>query len=248
MDKNVLLELIKNNVEDDVSINDIIDELDNYLCLLTRRNADLIESFISVDPNYPHKMEPVIQNAGVFKNNSTPEEINRALTKKKLDEFVWVVASVNSIQGKTQTAKSNISNFIIEKGISFYERLKAGDLNLVEEMERHVYSKGGSKRHECSWCSKVCKFLHEFLFNNDAYYIYDNNVKARLNEYKKYYGLKLAKKKQFEVKNNEHWYLYLCQELEDLRKSLDDELKRYEIDHILWGFAKYKLDLARKIK
>lgn len=152
--------------------------------------------------------------------------------------------------------KEFIADFIMKNEFDFYMRLHAGNLDLVEEMEAEVYKKNlknGNNRHECSWCSKVCKYLNECLFNNDAYFIYDSNVKERLNDYRKFYGLVATPKTKIELtKNNPEakWYTNLWNSLEELKTNLynkkNESLSRNEIDHILWGFTKYPVKVARK--
>lgn len=245
MNKDILIETIKTNLRDNISIDDILRELKNYICLLTRENADLIEDCIGRDPNYQDKMSPIIKKVGVYQNGSSLQVISESLTINELENFVWQVAIGNSIQGKTHSVKTYISKFILNNGQVFYERLRKGDLKLVEEMEAYVYAQGGRIRHECSWCSKVCKFLHDYLFNKDAYYIYDNNVKNRLNDYRRYYHLCQTPLGSIDVYRERNWYTNLCNSLDELKDSLVDRLERFEIDHILWGFTKYNVEVAR---
>lgn len=52
-------------------------------------------------------------------------------------------------------------------------------------------------------------------------------------------------KKDLEVKSNKNWYVKLCNSLDELNNKLPNKLKRFELDHVLWGFSKYKVDLDR---
>lgn len=245
MNKNLLLNMVGNYLKNDVSINDILTELDNYICLLTRENADIIEKCIANDPNYPDIMSPIIKKVNLFQNNSSIKTIYNSLGRVELEDFVWKVAIANSIQGKNLSVKTYMADYMLNKENQFFERLQVGELKLVEDLECFVYQSGNNVRHECSWCSKVCKFLHDYLFNNDAYYIYDNNVRNRLNDYRSYYELPQTSMSILDV-NNKEWYQNLCRSLDELKNKLKDKLNRSEIDHILWGFAKYKVVLARK--
>ena len=251
MEKNKLIEEVKGHLKNDTSIDEIHKELDNYICLLTKRNASLVESCISVDPRYPNRMGKFIETLGIYQNGSSIDKIISVLDRNKLEKFIWIVASENSIQGKKPIVKTYIADFILNTR-NFYERLNNGDWILVEEMEKAVYQRNINNRHECSWCSKVCKYLHEFLFNKDKYYIYDNNVKKRLNDYRKYYGLAQVKKKDIELTKNNldvKWYQNFCNSLDELlnkRKMAGEVLTKIELDHILWGFTKYPVEVARK--
>lgn len=249
MNKNELIKMINDNLDDDISIENIINELDNYICLLTEQNSEIIEQCIEEDPKYSDVLSPIIEPLGIYKNHSSCETISQKLDKNILEELVWKIAVENSIQGKNPEVKTYIADYVLGLGIRFYERLKDGEWELVEEMEHHVYNEGGEKRHECSWCSKVCKYLHEALFDEDKYYIYDSNVKNRFNDYRKYYGLSQTSKKSIDVKNTpDGWYRNLYNSLDELRQNRADNgesLTRNKLDHILWGFAKYKVEVAR---
>jgi len=250
MNKDELINVIKNNLGNDISIDDIKRELDKYICLLTRSNADLVERSINRDPRYPNKMRDYIIKLGIYQNESSIPTIRERLDREHLEEYIWIVATENSIQGKRPIVKTHIADFILNSS-NFYERLRAGDWSLVEDMEAEVYTKNLGRRinrHECSWCSKICKYLHEALFNNDAYYIYDNNVKNRLNDYRKKYNLSSTPKRSINIKYNENWYQNLClsmDELKEKRNGCGENLTRSEIDHILWGFTKYPVEVSR---
>ena len=212
-----------------------------YICLLTRRNADLIEGYIAKDPKYPNNMSPIIRDLGIYQNGTPISEICEIMGNSDLNKFVWQVAVSNSIQGKTHATKQLITNYILGCGANFYERLENGDLRLVQDMVSYIVSRGG--RHECSWCSKICKYLNEYLFNNDKYFIYDGNVKKRLNVYRVYYGLPKISRKNIEH-CDVNWYVNFFNSLEELRNQLKDKLTRSEIDHIMWGFHKYSVTLT----
>lgn len=157
------------------------------------------------------------------------------------------IATENKIQGKNKdkNVPNLITNYITILGTHFYDRLKNSDKRLIEGMEAYVYINNNRKRHECSWCSKVCKYLNEHLFNNDKYYIYDSNVLNRLNIYRKYYKLKKTQKENLNIKSSKNWYTNLCNSLDELRKEIGTNSSRSEIEHILWGFTKYNVDLVR---
>lgn len=245
MNKRSLLSLIEQNIKNnDISIDDVKKELDNYICPLTKNNVAIIEISIKDDPNYKDNTSIIIKNLGLYQNYSLSKTINSKLTKQILERFVWQIAIDNNIQGKSHSVKAQIAQYISQLGDKFYDRLKTCDWSLVEEMEAFVFK--NNTRHECSWCSKVCKYLADYLFNGDNYYIYDSNVKNRLNDYRKKYGLKKTRKEDLEAKSNKNWYTNLCNSLDELNDELPVKLKRFELDHVLWGFSKYKVDLDRK--
>lgn len=89
------------------------------------------------------------------------------------------------------------------------------------------------------------KNLQEYLFDGDSYYIYDNNAVGKVNDYREYYGLEKTAKTTIDVKKNPtQWYENLCKSLDEL-KAKSQGLSRTEIDHILWGYEKFKVDLVR---
>lgn len=237
---------MEENLGENISILNILNEIKHYICLLTRKNSDVIEYYIAQDVKYGNnKMLLFIKKLGICQNNSSLKKINRVLNRNELEKFIWLVASSNSIQGKSNSVKKAIAEFITNKNIKFYKKLRDGNINLVQEMEKYVYVKSNFKRHECSWCSKICKYLNEYLFNNDKYYIYDNNVKNRLNDYRKYYKLYKISMKSINIQTEIDWYINFWNSLDELRKSLSNKLSRSEIDHIMWGFDKFKVQLAR---
>lgn len=184
MNKRSLLLLIEQNIKNnDISLDDVKKELDNYICPLTKNNVDIIEKSIKNDPNYKDNTSIIIKNLGLYQNNSLSEIINSKLTIQILENIVWQIAIDNSIQGKIHRVKTLIALYISRSGVNFYDDLNKGDWALVEDMEAFVFN--NTTRHECSWCSKVCKYLNDYLFNGDNYYIYDSNVKNRLNDYRK---------------------------------------------------------------
>lgn len=238
MNKTSLLRMIDGHLSIEISIRDIRDELKHYICPLTKSNSQIIEK---ETVNQLNSQVKILKKLGIFQNSSSVQDIQKALTRANLEDFVWQVAISNSIQGKTKQSKVAIADFILNKGAMFYIRLKNGDWTLVEKMEVFVSSKS---RHECSWCSKVCKYLQEYLFDGDSYYIYDNNVVDKLNDYRDYYGLKKTVKKTIDVKVTAQWYENLCKSLDEL-KAKSPGLSRTEVDHILWGYEKFKVDLVR---
>lgn len=240
MNKTSLLGMIDGHLSTDISIRDIRDELKHYISPLTKNNLQIIETGMNV--KHLNDMKKIIQQMGVYQNQSDFKKILKALTRANLENFVWQVAISNSIQGKTKQSRDAIVDFILNKGAAFYNRLKNGDWALVEEMEVFVSSKS---RHECSWCSKTCKYLQEYLFDGDSYYIYDNNVVGKVNDYREYYGLEKTAKTTIDVKKNPtQWYENLCKSLDEL-KAKSQGLSRTDIDHILWGYEKFKVDLVR---
>lgn len=240
MNQTSLLGTIAGHLSANISIRDIQDELRHYICPLTMSNLQIVETGINAN-NSSNGMKQIIQKVGIFQNSSSIQNIQKALTRANLEDFVWQVAISNSIQGKSKQSKDAIVDFIWNQGATFYIGLKKGDWTLVEEMEKFVSLKS---RHECSWCSKVCKYLQEYLFEGDSYYIYDNNVVDKLNDYRDHYGLERTKKKTIDAKKTAQWYENLCESLDEL-KTKSSGLSRTEIDHILWGYEKFKVDLVR---
>lgn len=243
MDKKELLKSLNLNLNDNISVEDLLKEMDNYICPLDRKNADLIEGRIRVS-GYENTMLQILKDHDVY-HCTDVKKSNSILNKKILEEFVWEVAKVNHIQGKKRATSTLIVEYILNKGLDFYENLKEGKLNLVEEMNSYVFERTNPKRNECSWCSKVCKLLHEFLFDDDKYFIYDSNILNRLNDYRMYYRLERTPKNSLDVLKSKNWYQNFWNSLNELKDVLKDDLKRREIDHIIWGFHKYKVDLIR---
>lgn len=246
--KAFIAELIK-GLPNEISINDVIKETEKFICPLTKENASLIERFIERDKKYGNKLAEEAKKNGISKIDRSTQDIADTPTRENLESFVRQVAIITSIRGATKSANKAIVDFIISKGKAFYDELEKGEQSLVQEMESYVYRNADRSRRECSWCSKVCKFLNEYLFECDGYYIYDSNVVNELNDYRKYYGLDATLEKDIDAKKERNWYVNLWNSLDEIRNKANEKekalLKRSEIDHIIWGFKKYKVNIVK---
>lgn len=193
------------------------------IVLLTRQNADIVENLIASDDNYfPFSRE-------LFKYYRL-----RRIKKPKDKALFAVLREIdrdNSTNvwryGKNRKSLYNVCNYIHDPKNKFFKKLKAGDISLPDNIAQ---DENGIK----SFSSKVCKYLCEFAYGKDNYYINDSVVRRVLLFYLDYYEVN----HDSILDVDELSYEELFNLLEKLRNKANTKhgntIKKSELDHILW--------------
>ena len=147
-----------------------------------------------------------------------------------LNQVLIKVTALNSLYSTTIYHLTETARHILELK-DFDLRVKAGDLNLVEDLATfEVKQKNGvlRKKHIISFASKYCSW-----HNPEAYPIYDSKVKEKLKVFKTRQENGLTYKK-----GDLETYEGFCKAITELRDKfcLGPSMKR--IDRYLWAWAK----------
>ena len=199
----------------------------NKIVLLTKDNADKIENKIKIDDDYFPFSKNIFDFYGT---QDVIKDTNRALfaVVRMIDRDnntgVWRYGH------KKQFYK--MIDYIKDRRNNFFNRLNdqnKGDTTLPDEI---VVACGTEVK---SLSSKVCKYLCEFIYQGDNYYINDRVVRHILLFYLDYYGV------QHNLSNNkvdELSYVDLYSLLTKLHNARNAEhngtITKSQLDHILW--------------
>ena len=198
---------------------------DGEIVLLTRQNADIVEKLIASDDNYfPFSRElfnyyklPKIKNPNDKALFAVLREIDRDNSTN-----VWRY-------GQNRDSLYAVCNYIHDPKNKFFGKLKAGYRSLPDDIAK--CGKGLK-----SFSSKVCKYLCEFAYGKDNYYINDSVVRRVLLFYLDYY--KVDHSKINSILKVDDPYVDLFDLLEKLRNKANTKhggkITRSELDHILW--------------
>lgn len=123
---------------------------------------------------------------------------------------------------------SKVIDYISDSKNHFFESLKKGDIDLPDEI--NACADNGMP----SLSSKICKYLHEYIYNKDAYFINDSYIRAlALFYYEHNFGkphpVYNSINKMYKIN-----YKDLFSILEDVRIRACPTLKRNDFDHIIW--------------
>ncbi len=196
---------------------------DNYLVILNKSNSKVVEKLIKEDSKY--KFNQTKQDSLTIW-----EQKNKSLDLNDCETIAKAIAKENS----TRTSNPNIrffAEFMTDPNNRFFERLKDGEIELVDKMVYWVYVKNGKKRRDRSLGSKICKYLNEWFYKGTAYSISDSFVRKVLPYYlkKESIQINLGKKKNFDSINYSEFMHYIC-----LLEEKISSINKHEIDHILW--------------
>jgi hypothetical protein len=208
---------------------DNLKELENdeyFMVALSQNNSKLVEDCIQHDPAYQSKGKGIMEAR--FKDGDYSKEAYYSIIKRIVTE------------NSTRTGDDDVllfAKYCADLDNKFLERVKDGDIKLVDDICKHVEEKGGKKIK--SLASKVCKYLNEWKFNGYAYTINDSVVRAILPYYFAYYNIdgSLWKNKDFDKLSYEEFYGVFS----ELRNKT--KLNNNELDHLIW-YA-YKNDSIR---
>ncbi len=199
----------------------------NNLLVLNSHNAVLIANAIKNDINYKYKFSNEI-----IKTISISNLVNYKLSKLDKDNLLLLFVLIDleyftNIWNKAKKEMINLCDYDIEPSSKFFERLKQGDIKLVDDMAK---STNGDIRK--SFASKVCRYLSSNVFNNDFYYAYDTIVRDVLPYYLHHFnvGTLNEAKKWY----NELTYEQFHKEMDELKAKVCPNLTRLQMDYILW--------------
>ena len=221
-------------------------ECHHNIVLLNRKNANKIENAIKQDKD---SIEFARQMYEALFKGKTKKYVIEKLIKNNNRELTILLRLIDidnstnvwrySEEGKD--AFKEVVKYIIDKKNCFFDKLKNKNIDLPDELLKKARKHKDIK----SFCSKVCKFLNDYIYNNDGYYINDTYVRRALPFYLKYYGIS-----QIKVKGNmqrvNKWSSIDNLSYADLHKALDilnkaanqkhkgKKIKKSELDLIMW--------------
>lgn len=207
------------------------------LILLNKTNSIKVEDAIKNDLAYVNYIKMVYEsikanNGGVF------PECDRA----SIVALVKIIDYENSTDVWIHCNDSffKMVDFIIDPKCEFWDRLKKGDPELVDDLTNFSEGKvwrrprGKEEKEEKkakfpSLASKICKYLAQYVLGKDYYYINDKFIRKVLPYYYHYY---LGKKIAISQDN----YADLFSKMEKLHAEISktDTLTKNELDHIMW--------------
>ncbi len=210
----------------------------NKIVLLTSKNAATIEKLIENDPNYfpfAHTLYKYYKSAVGIEGIKKNKEKSLFAIIREIDRD----NSTNVWRYKHIDEFNEMIKFIIDPDNRFFENLKSGDKDLPDKIIDFVSKKTGNGGVIKSLSSKTCKYLSEFMFEGDKYYINDSYVRALLLFYLDYYGVDREDLKTIHKVNTSLNYKQLFEKLDNLNearyeKHKDGEISKSELDHIMW--------------
>lgn len=217
---------------------------DDNLVKLTKHNSKIVEKFIKEgiidEDNFVVYASPYFPNA---KNLY----MSYCKNKKKKFDFknitkVYLVLKQIDKDNSTQDFKHKYvccracTNYIVNNTDDFLKKLN-GDIKdiqgLVHDMcnivQEQSENEGLGKYEARSLVSKICKYLHEFRFKADKFYIYDSVVCSILPVYFKKFGIETT---GIETDNWYQGYFDLINQVFEHREW--KKMTKTQFDHLLW--------------
>ena len=221
--------LVKNGLTITKSLHGIIVDLN-------LKNSTLIEALIAADPNYIPFAKYIFDYK--FKLGSIPSYTDPHLKEKLLCVIREIDRDNNTNEWRFRKGSriNKVLDFICEPTNIFFDRLKKGDKKLVDDINALV---GNSMP---SLSSKICKYLSDYIFNTDSYFINDSYIRLLALFYYEYsFGVIHAKYKTISAINKLS-YEDLFNLLELIRLKICPTLKREEFDHIIrYSYKSYEI-------
>lgn len=141
---------------------------------------------------------------------------------------------------KGREAFRSIIKYISNKKNNFFSDLEKVRVDLPDVLLDQAKKSKDIK----SFCSKVCKYLDDYVYKNNRYYINDKYIRHALPFYLDKYNVKIEfDNKKFEYKSYRDFdklpykELFIClDELKDAASRFHKEkiLKKNDLDHIIW--------------
>lgn len=200
---------------------------ENTIVLLTKNNASKIEEQIKRDDDYFPFSKAIFDYYGKNKIMRNDERSLFAVIRE-IDRD----NSTNVWRYKTNRESFyGMISYIEKSENKFFSKLEEGDCKLPDD----IVNKCGTAVKSLS--SKVCKYLSEFIYAKDNFYINDKVIRHMLLFYLDYYGVEHS-----ELKSNHSvdslTYVELYKWLEKLHiarnQKYKDTITKSELDHILW--------------
>lgn len=196
------------------------------IVLLTRHNADIIEKLIANDDDYFPFSQLLFNSFGLDKVKNNTDKALLAVAREIDRDNSTNVWRYKERRGSFY----KMIEYIADPNNEFFDKLQRGKTNLPDELNNC----GPALK---SLSSKMCKYLSEFAFGSDHYYINDSFVRAVLPFYLDYYGIPHPKLRSLAaVDQLTYVELYgWLEQLHDARnKQYHDQMTKSELDHILW--------------
>lgn len=213
------------------SLDTAFDKNNNTIVLLTADNAKKIEDAIKKDNNY----FPFANIIYKYYENLVGCEGIKENKDNSLFAIIREIDRDNSTNvwryKKNRKSFNEMIEYITDSKNDFWIRLEQGDEKLPDD----ICKKCGSGLKSLS--SKVCKYLCEYANFGDNYYINDSFIRAMLLFYLDAYDVnheKLNTIHSVSTKSYEELYYWLDQLHQARDKKHDDEIKKSELDHIMW--------------
>jgi hypothetical protein len=229
----------------------IFDVDNNGIISLTKNNVQRINFIIENDPNYRSDSDP-------YNENSTYNYIRNHPYTTDYKEILEIVKKIDK-QNSTHQASSGINKGdnngrektaeFIHQIENFYERLKNGDPELVNEIANALKA-----RYTFCFASKYCTYMSRYLLESDCYSIYDKILSDILPYFAWLYldEIYLNNKRKstisntFAPKNNGDYKGY--RDLIDKIRFKADKVSGYlisrkDFDHLLWYYFKGDRDI-----
>lgn len=201
--------------------------VDGKIVLLTKENAVIIEELIKNDDDYFPFSQLIFNHFGIDKiKNNTERSLLGIIREIDRDNRtnVWRYK-------KNRNSFYTMIEYISNPSNRFFDRLESGDIKLPDEI---VECCGTGLK---SLSSKICKYLSEFAFEKDDYYINDSFVRHVLLFYLDYYGvehLEINSSNAVDTLDYKSLYDWLSKLHNARDRKHGDIITKSELDHILW--------------
>lgn len=205
--------------------------VENNIVLLTKQNAKIIEELIRGDDNY----FPFSQMLFNYLSSCYGIDKIKDNFEKSLFAVVREIDRDNSTNvwryDKNRNSFNKMISYITARENDFFGRLEKGEAELPDDITKQCGP--GVK----SLSSKVCKYLCEFIFKKDNYYINDSIVRHVLLFYLDFYSVEhpnLKSSHAVDKMDYQTLYSWLSQLHKARNEVYKDEITKNELDHILW--------------
>ena len=202
-------------------------EVNQGIVLLSKENAQIIDRLIKEDDDYFPFSKHLFDYFGLDKIRCNEDRALFALLReidRDNSTNVWRYK-------KNRNSFYNIIDYIVNPDNRFFDRLREGDNTLPDEI---VTECGDGLR---SLSSKICKYLCEFAYNRDNYYINDSFIRHILLFYLDYYKVEhpdLSSCRDVNALSYQDLYNWLAKLHRQRDEKYGDTITKNELDHILW--------------
>lgn len=202
-------------------------EAQDNLVLLTKQNADKIEDLVRNDDDYFPFAQKLFDYYG-FSRVKVNKDKSLFAVVREIDRD----NSTNVWRYRTNRDSFNkMISYITESKNDFFDRLEKGETTLPDL----IVDQCGTGLKSLS--SKVCKYLCEFAFQKDNYYINDKTIRHILLFYLDFYHIDHSEINSVYAVDKMD-YQTLCGWLSKLHiarnETYKDKITKSELDHILW--------------
>ena len=215
--------------------------IDNGAVLLNASNAAIIEAHIGNNQSYNAKFtEKMLEYYRLKNGRACPRTGSDA--KGPILDLIRMIDLENSTnqwryKGNRPYVMAMV-DYITDPSTGFWNRLDQGDIKLPDVLLASCAASSTSGPR--SLASKVCRYFSELFLGKDNYYINDSVVRHVLPYYLNYYGISIPKGQNtmnyFKALKYDDLHIWLGK----LRAQTSPQLKRSELDHIMWYCYRYE--------